>query len=831
MDRITVDAMESLLPNKTPSNNPLWKTILESAPDHLLFVAPDHTIQYINHTVSGISPEEVIGESIFNFIPSEYQSAALACFNDVAQSGLHGTYETMYLMDGKVDRYFDVRVSALYESGKSFSGFVLCSNDITEQKEVEIAGQDSERHYRKLFDNMNDGFALHSIELNSEGEPVDYIFIDVNHSFEEQTGLINSDIIGKRVTEVLPGIENDPADWIGVYGKLALTGESIHFDNYAETLKKWYSVTAYSPWPGQFAVICEDVTKRKQSEEQLLILTSAIESSSSAVILCDIHGCIEYTNQRFTEITGFTHEDARGKSNSILKSGETSNEVYKELWSTISAGGEWKGQLKNKKKDGSYYWAHNSITSLTNDDNEITHYICIQDDVTHEFELTKQLNYQASHDALTGLLNRYEFEQRVTQLLKTTFGKDQHVLCYIDLDQFKVVNDSCGHKAGDELLRQVGDLFSGLIRHRDTLARLGGDEFGVFMEHCTLRQAQWAVSAIQESLEHFKFSWEGQFFRITASIGLVSANKNTPFLTEIMKHADAACFIAKDLGRNRIHVYHAEDSELSSHRGAMRWVGRIQSALEEKRFALYAQPICSLSGSDHCHYELLIRMIDEKGDIVPPCAFLPAAERFGLMVELDKWVIDQALDMLQVPSALTSQSNFISINLSGQSITQKDFMHSVIKKLTASKIDAHKICFEITETAAIKNLSAAKTFIGALKELGCRFALDDFGSGLSSFAYLKNLPVDYLKIDGMFVKDIVSDRIDYAMVKSINEIGHLMGMKTIAEFVENDRIAQLLKEINVDYAQGYGLGIPKPLDEIIEDTTLSPKKDKSKVWG
>jgi diguanylate cyclase (GGDEF)-like protein len=427
-----------------------------------------------------------------------------------------------------------------------------------------------------------------------------------------------------------------------------------------------------------------------------------------------------------------------------------------------------------------------------------------------------QFRFQASHDALTGLINRHEFERRVKGLISTMqVDKGENALCFMDLDQFRVVNDTCGHIAGDEMLRQLSEVLQEAVRHSDTLARLGGDEFGILMEHCTLAQAQRAVSAIQQTIQDFHFSWEGQSFRIGVSIGLVAISESTPSITELLKQADAACYMAKDLGRNRIHVYNPDDTQMVLRQGEMQWVSRINQALEEDRFTLYAQSIVPLDKSTDMHYEFLLRMVDGRGEIIPPVSFLPAAERYDLMHNLDIWVVEHALALLASHPDLVEQVQFFSINLSGQSITNVNFLDSVISRIKELHIEPEKICFEVTETAAISNMRAATHFISSLRKLGCRFALDDFGSGLSSFGYLKNLHVDYLKIDGIFVKDIADDPIDHAMVKSINDIGHVMGMKTIAEFVESNKIKGLLKKLGVDYAQGYEIGRPQPFEEIL----------------
>jgi EAL domain-containing protein (putative c-di-GMP-specific phosphodiesterase class I) len=335
------------------------------------------------------------------------------------------------------------------------------------------------------------------------------------------------------------------------------------------------------------------------------------------------------------------------------------------------------------------------------------------------------------------------------------------------------------------------------------------------MEHCSLDDAHRVAVSLQKAIQDYQFSWEGRSFRVGVSIGLVKITEAIPNLTELLKSADAACYMAKDLGRNRIHIYHAEDADTTLRHGEMQWVVRLNHALEEDRFCLYAQPIMPLRDGTDSHYELLIRMIGETGKIIQPGAFLPSAERYNLMSKIDRWVITKAFDSLANNPEFLEQIESCSINLSGQSVADMDFQQFVINKFKNSDFAPEKICFEITETAAITNLSTAISFITKMKVLGCQFSLDDFGSGLSSFGYLKNLEVDYLKIDGMFVRDIVDDPIDHAMVKSINEIGQVMGMKIIAEFVENDEIKGMLREIGVNYAQGYGIGKPQPFDELL----------------
>jgi len=559
-----------------------------------------------------------------------------------------------------------------------------------------------------------------------------------------------------------------------------------------------------------------DISQIKQTEFELHKLSRAVEASSCSVIITNCDGNIEYVNPKFSEVSGYTKAEVIGQNPRMLQSGDTDKSVYIDLWETIKAGEEWRGEFCNKRKDGSLCWERASISGVKNDKGEMINFIAIQEDVTHEYELKQKLNYQASHDSLTGLINRYEFEQRLDRLLLTIKqDKTEHTLCFMDLDQFKVVNDTCGHVAGDTLLNELSVVLQKNVRKRDSLARLGGDEFGILMEQCSLDQAQRVAKSIQKTIQDYQFSWRGHHFKLGVSMGLVSISESSENLSKCLSDVDIACYMAKSHGRNRIHVYHADDSETMQHHGDMQWVERINQALKEDNFCLYAQTIMPLDNCDDVHYEFLIRMKDDEGKVILPGEFLPTAERYNLITQLDCWVVKQTFILLLDNPVFLKQINFISINLSGQSFADETFLSFVIAQLQKSGIDGRKICFEITETAAISNLNEADKFIAEIRQYGCRFALDDFGSGLSSFAYLKNLPVDYLKIDGMFVKDITDDPIDHAMVKSINEIGQVMGMQTIAEFVEKDETKGMLKAIGVNHAQGYGIGKPLAVDELL----------------
>jgi len=443
-------------------------------------------------------------------------------------------------------------------------------------------------------------------------------------------------------------------------------------------------------------------------------------------------------------------------------------------------------------------------------------------DITQIKQAEEDLNYQATHDPLTQLLNRFAFESSLQASLELAQDKKiNSILLYVDLDQFKIVNDTSGHVAGDELLRQISGTFSDNIRDSDVLARLGGDEFGIILHNCDTEHGEHIAHKILQVINDFRFLWDDKSFEIGASIGLVAIHSDCDSVVSLMGEADIACYAAKDAGRNRLQIF-KQDEAIEQRQDEMHWVTMIPKALAENRFLLYAQLIKPLNKTNtaQSHYELLMRMQNENGDIIPPGAFIPAAERYGLMHSLDMWVISSAFAQLNEYNQQNPDHPIhIAINLSGHSLGNEHFLDYIPDMLKQFEIDATTITFEITETCAISNLSCAIKFITQLKLQGCKFALDDFGSGLSSFAYLKNLPVDYLKIDGAFVKDILDDPIDAAMVQSINQIGHVMNIKTIAEFVENEAIEKHLARINIDYAQGYGIEKPRPLADILVQAT------------
>ncbi len=573
-----------------------------------------------------------------------------------------------------------------------------------------------------------------------------------------------------------------------------------------------------------------DITERKLYEDALFREKESaqitLQSIGDGVITTDAQSIIDYINPVAEELTGWRLEDAMGRPvDEIFRAfhEETCEPLENPLVQSVRRVRPIKSvrPMLLIRKDGNELYVESTAAPIRDGAGQVSGGVLVFHDVSESRELNRRLSYHASHDLLTGLVNRREFENRLERALKSAKAREaSYALCYLDLDQFKIINDSCGHGAGDALLGQVGALLKAKVRWRDTLSRLGGDEFGILLESCSLDDAMRTAETLREAVRNFRFTWEDRAFRLGASIGVVPITADNEDVASILSAADSACQAAKEAGRNRVHSFAENDIELMRRRREMQWAARINAALEEGRFELYRMTIQPLQRPEPgAHYELLLRMRDENGRMVSPDNFISAAERYGITPNIDRWVIENALRWLVSEADERERLTLCAINLSGQSLGDDKFLPFVIEQFQKSGIDPTKICFEITETAAVANFSQANRFIKALKELGCKFSLDDFGTGLSSFGYLKHFPVDFLKIDGSFVREILHDPIDREMVRSINEIGHLTGKLTIAEFAENAEIIQMLTSLGVDYAQGYGIAQPQRVLKAVNSGT------------
>ena len=557
-------------------------------------------------------------------------------------------------------------------------------------------------------------------------------------------------------------------------------------------------------------------------EEAAEFARVTLQSIGDGVVTTDVRGNVMYLNPVAEQLTGCSLKVATGRPLSevlILVESETSVRVDDPVVRCLDSGDTFAlpGQILLVDREGINEFAVDVRVSPLRSGNQVRGVVLVFHDTTELSVLTHRLSYQASHDALTGLLNRREFEARLDLALDASRHDDvEHALCFMDMNQFKVVNDTCGHVAGDELLKQLAVRMRASIRDSDSIARLGGDEFGLLLEGCHLAKAQEVANTLLDMIQDFRFVWGDKVFDVGMSIGLVPISANSGSITDILSAADSACYAAKDSGKSKVHVFEQDDLALARHKGDMQRLQQIRSALEGNHFRLYEQTIQSLEEDSPGYYtEILLRMnID--GELLLPYNFLPVAERYHLMPAIDRWVVKNALRLLKTRCEV-NESVRLSVNLSGQSLCDEGFLEFVLDEIHVSGVPADRLCFEITETTAIANMTRAIHLINGLKRQGCRFALDDFGSGLSSFIYLKNLPVDYLKIDGAFVKDMHTNSIDRAMVESINQIGHLMGIKTVAEFVTNADVMAECRALGVDYVQGYHISRPQLVEDLLPE--------------
>lgn len=546
---------------------------------------------------------------------------------------------------------------------------------------------------------------------------------------------------------------------------------------------------------------------------------TTLASIGDAVLTTDADGSINYLNPVAERLLGHILREVRGRhvADVVHLYTQTGEIVQSSLHQALKTNAivSCQGNNELRRADGTLVAVEERAAPINDIDGAVIGGVVILRDVSVAREYVLRRSWEATHDALTGLFNRREFENRVQHALEDAqTGGRCHTLCYMDLDRFKMVNDACGHAAGDELLIQLTQLMQARVRDTDTLARLGGDEFGLLLEGCDEKRGQLIAQEIMAAVNEFSFSYASKTFSVGVSIGLTVITSEHISVAEAVGEADCACYWAKEQGKDKVLVFVASDMNLAARRSETGWVGKINDAFKNNRFVLYYQPYRTLNTSAGFgnHLEVLLRMSGEDGEIIAPGRFLPAAERYNLMPAIDRWVIHEVFS--RYASLATSHGDApltCAINLSGASINSEGLLEFIRRNAQQYQLGPGTICFELTESVAVHNLQVAAEFINECKSMGFRFALDDFGTGTSSFGYLKNLPVDYLKIDGSFVKNLEHDSVDYTMVETINHIGHLLGKRTVAEFAENESTITKLGEIGVDFAQGYGISPPKPL--------------------
>ena len=650
-----------------------------------------------------------------------------------------------------------------------------------------------------------------------------------NRAFEDWIGASRQELHGRHLRDVL-GEQSFEA----IRGPLerAMLGESVRFERLIETLdgECRYVDSMLTPHVGDnkeikgvFEVII-DVTDRKRTEEALREseerYRTLVENSPVCMLEMDLGGHLETLNLAGRTMIGKDDQSRVFGLPFINIVAATDRTRIADLLDRVRDGEAIQAEFGALVGEEQRVFSA-SILPLRSPDGKVNKLMGVMQDITDAHMLADELSYRASYDALTGLVNRREFEQRLERVLDTAGQEDtENAMCFLDLDQFKVVNDTCGHVAGDECLRQVAALLEESVRKRDTLARIGGDEFGVLMERCSLEQATLVANKLRKKVADFRFVWEQKSFAVGVSIGIVSIDQNSKSFSEVMNAADSACYTAKFEGRNRVHVYRRSSSDLVGRHRDIEWVSRVEKALHENSFELSYQPIVSVADrlEDGLHVALLLRLPDTGGEPVSSEVFLRAAERYSFALPIDRWVVTNTLAWLTENPGTLERVATCFIKLSTPSIVGTKFLNFVCDALENSPVPAEKICFDISESVAITNLTDATRLMNTLTKLGCRFALDGFGSGHSSFAYLKTLPVDYLKINDVYIKEIADDPLDFAIVRSINEIGQSMGKRTIAEFVDSERVASKLRLIGIDYFQGPYIANPKPIAELAKSS-------------
>jgi diguanylate cyclase (GGDEF)-like protein/PAS domain S-box-containing protein len=805
--------------NELQESEERYRVLAQNLPDSALFLY-DHDLRFMiaegpEIEAAGFLNEMIEGKTLWEFLPIELAQ--------LVEPNMRRTLtgESFFVELPYEDRFYRFYNVPLRDNSGSVIRAMILATNITQLRKTEDALKDSQRRLNTALQATNVGVWEWNMSTNKaywSDENYKIMGLEpgsIEARYENWAKCVHPDDLPAAEAKVLEAIKDDSD--LDIEFRVVWPDGSIHWINQIGSLL----MDEVTGEPLGLYGIQMDISERKHMEEQLYEekerAETTLHSIGDAVITTDVHARVEYLNPVAENMTGWKKEEAVGQQLEevfrIIEEGSRQppiNPVERCLKEGKVIGLDNNSILINR--DGREFAIADSAAPIRNRKGAIVGVVLVFHDVTEARRLSQKLEYDARHDSLTGLVNRREFERRLERALVNVKKHGlSHTLCYMDLDQFKIVNDLAGHSAGDELLKQIAKMMGGLFRQRDTFARLGGDEFGLLLENCQLDQALVIANEILAKVRNFPFILAKHSFNIGVSIGIVPITIESESVTELLRQADIACYSAKDLGRDRFHIYQKEDSETTRWHNEMIQASRIQDGLIHDQFQLYCQPIARLTedGPEVTHYEVLLRMKDSEEQVVLPRAFIPSAERYGLMPKIDRWVIRETF--LKI-AQYNVQGKLIAINLSGKSLEDETLLEFVLEQLEEFSISLEKICFEITETAAIQHLSKVQQFIQSLKEQGGKVALDDFGSGFSSFRYLKTLSVDYIKIDSEFIKDILSNPDSLMLVEIITLIAHKLGIQVVAENACTREIVNCLFEMGVDWAQGFGIGYPVPVE-------------------
>jgi diguanylate cyclase (GGDEF)-like protein/PAS domain S-box-containing protein len=796
------------------------------------FVSPSHEL------VTGWTPGELLGANALDLVHPDDRDGLRTRLARAAVSGASGSVEYRYRARDGRHIWVETVSNVLRGPDGKVQGFVLGSRDVTARKRAEaVLGvlHETERKILRrepvdqilqfICDEVAGRFGFGvvwigvkepdgSIRQRAVAGPAAAFVRESRFRWDatpEGQGPSGSAIRSGRPVAIGTQADERVAAWkegvrrFGLGSGLSIplvVGESVLgvLSSYSDVPNVYGTET--SRLLGRFADQAALALVEAEQHEQIDLQTAALEAAANAVLITDREGRIEWVNPAFTALTGWPREEVIGHTPRILKSDLQAPHYYEKLWQTIGTGKVWRGELHNRRKDGTVYVEEQTITPVTSADGEIRHFISIKQDVTARRQNEEKIRHLALHDPLTDLSNRHAFEESLARTVSRARRGSPSSLLLLDLDNFKIVNDALGHPAGDRVLVELARLIVALVRPGDEVARFGGDEFAVLLEGVSLDVARVTAERLRQAVDDHRFYVGDRAFDLGVSVGVVPVDGSAD-ASSLVAVADTALYTAKERGRNRVMVIESATSAASPLSEASRWASRIKEALREDRFVLHYQPIVHLGSGRATHFEALLRLREGPDDLITPDVFLPAAERFGLMPSIDGWVVDRVIELLVKRPGVE-----VFVNLSGTSLGHESLLSRIEERVTAARLPAGRLAFEITETAAVKDIVVAREWMRRLKDRGCRFALDDFGIGFSSFSYLQSLPADYVKIDGSFIRGVETDPAARALVRAIDTVAHTLGKETIAECVENLDSVKTLAELGVEYGQGYALGRP-----------------------